>query len=146
MLLKKRGLQELPEDAQSKGTAVSVFEFNVLDEETGEDVGEQGFEEPVELTLHYTDEEIPVGVQEKNLTVGTFNEATLDWEVMPEQSIVSFNAERKHVRRLSLKDHGSKNHGHGTRETIRKSAKLYVYVIEQKRSILAGRGKGLWPE
>ena len=100
VLLEKRGLNELPEDAQGKGTAVSafsIFEFDVLGEETGEDVGEQGFEEPVELTLHYDDEDIPAGVEEINLTIGTFNEHSRAWEKMPEQSVLSFDAENNTI-------------------------------------------------
>jgi hypothetical protein len=48
VLLEKRGVNELPEKAKGRGTVVAVFEFDVTDADTGEDVGgTEGFEEVV---------------------------------------------------------------------------------------------------
>jgi len=88
VLLEKRGLNELPPQAKGKGTAVAIFEFNVTDTETGENIGKKGFKAKVRLTLHYGDEEVPEDEDEEDLVVATFDEEEEEWEEVPEEDVV----------------------------------------------------------
>lgn len=88
VLIEKRGKNELPPQAQGKGTAVAVFVFTALDEATGEDVGKKGFGAKVGLTLHYGDEEVPEGVEEDDLVVASFDEDDEEWEPVPNGDVM----------------------------------------------------------
>ena len=52
-LVEKRGEQNLPANAKGRGRIAVVYEFTATDDSTGEDVGESGFDEPVQITLHF---------------------------------------------------------------------------------------------
>ena len=86
VLLEKRGKKDLPEKARGKGVAVAVFEFEVQDAETGQEV--KKFEAKVRLTLHYRDEDIPEGVEEEDLIPATFDEEDEEWKEVPEEDVV----------------------------------------------------------
>ena len=88
VLIKKRGIHELPPKARGRGVAVAVFEFEALDPETGEDVGKKGFKAKVRLTLHYRDEDIPEGVKEDDLTAAFFDEDKEEWKLVLDEDVV----------------------------------------------------------
>ena len=87
VLIERRGTEELPAEAQGKGTAVAVFIFTAFDAETGEDVGAQGFGAKAQLTLHYGDEDIPEGVDEEDLVAAFFDEGEENWEEVPDADV-----------------------------------------------------------
>ena len=94
VLLEKRGLSELPEKAKGKGTAIAVFEFDVTDADTGEDVGgTEGFDELVTLTLSYDEDLIPEGVIEEDLVIATFDEAEELWEEIVGDAVLDVDLE-----------------------------------------------------
>ena len=95
--IEKRVQNELPTQAKGKGTAVAVFEFNVTDTETGENVGKKGFKAKVRLRLHYNDEDVPDGVDEEDLVVTTFNEEEEEWEEVPEEDVVEIDREENTI-------------------------------------------------
>jgi hypothetical protein len=90
VLMEKRGPRDLPEKARGRGPA-AVFEFTALDAETGEDIGSEGFDQQVELTLHYEDADIPAGVAEEDLGVATFDEENGEWQAVPPEDVVAFD-------------------------------------------------------
>ena len=96
VMIQKRAQNELSAQAQNKG-AVAVFEFNVTDSETDENIGENGFQAWVRLTLHYNDEDIPEGVNEGDLGMTTFNEEKKEWQKVPEENVVEVDPERNTI-------------------------------------------------
>ena len=121
--IEKRGKNDLPEKAKGKGTAVAVFEFNVTDSDTGEDIGGEGFDETVSLTLHYDEDLIPEGVSEEDLVAATFDEESELWEVIPEE--------------LEIDVDTPKNRGPSTPITSRNRARFRLLPEH-------GRRRGLW--
>ncbi|MCK5734590.1 MAG: hypothetical protein KAI38_10415 [Candidatus Latescibacteria bacterium] len=95
--IEKRVQNELPTQAKGKGTAVAVFEFNVTDTETGENVGKTGFAARVRLRLHYNDEDVPEDVDEEDLVVTCFNEEEEEWEEVPEEDVVETDPEENMI-------------------------------------------------
>ena len=94
VLLEKRGLTDLPEKARGRGTAVAVFDFDVSDADTGEDVGgTEGFDEGVSLTLSYDEDLIPEGVTEEDLVIATFDEVAEVWEEIVGDAVVDVDTE-----------------------------------------------------
>ena len=87
-------MNELPEKAKGRGTAVAVFEFDVTDADTGEDVGgTEGFDEEVTLTLSYDEDLIPEGVIEEDLVIATFDEAQELWEEIVGDAVLDVDLE-----------------------------------------------------
>ena len=97
VLMQKRGVDNLPEEAKGKARAVAIFEFTATDAETGEDVGKKGFKEKVRITLHYEDQDIPEDVEEENLTVATFDEEAEEWQEIPEEDVVEVDLENNEI-------------------------------------------------
>ena len=76
---------------------LAVFEFNVTDTETGENVGKTGFAARVRLRLHYNDEDVPEDVDEEDLVVTCFNEEEEEWEEVPEEDVVETDPEENMI-------------------------------------------------
>lgn len=98
VLLEKRGLNELPEQARGRGTAVSVFEFDVTDSDTGEDIGgTEGFDEGVDLTLTYDEDLLPEGVTEEDLVIATFDEVEEAWDEITGDAVIEVDTENNTI-------------------------------------------------
>lgn len=94
VLIEKRGQNELPEQAQGRGTAVAIFQFTATESETGADVGGgEGFDQPVQLTLPYDEGDLPPDTQENRLVVGFLNEVTMRWQVVPPTDVIEVDRE-----------------------------------------------------
>ena len=82
--LEKVGKNDLPPQAQGKGKVVVVFDISALDVATEEDISDEGFEVPVEITLSYTDEDLEsLGISEDDIAVGVFDEVEEIWDELP---------------------------------------------------------------
>ena len=77
--IRKQAPADLPEQAQGQGRAVSVYQFDVIDAETGDDVGGRGFHQLVSLTLGYDDTKLPDGVTEEQLVAACFDPDAGAW-------------------------------------------------------------------
>ena len=77
---------------------MAVFEFDVTDADTGEDVGgTEGFEEEVSLTLSYDEDLIPEGVTEEDLVVATFDEVKEVWEEIVGDAVIDVDTENNTI-------------------------------------------------
>ena len=92
--VRKRAENELPAQARGRGV-ISAFEFLALDEETGEDVGGRGFDREVTMVLSW--DNLPPGVQEKDLQVGTFDEDKGKWVLVMPNKVVSVDPDEKTI-------------------------------------------------
>lgn len=92
--VRKRAENELPAQARGRGV-ISAFEFLALDEETGEDVGGRGFDREVTMVLSW--DNLPPGVQEKDLQVGTFDEDKGKWVLVMPNKVVSVDLEEQTI-------------------------------------------------
>ena len=90
--LEKVGKNDLPEKAQGKGKVVVVFDISALDAVSEEDISDEGFEVPVEITLSYTDEDLEaLGLTEDDLGVGVFDEIEEVWDELPDVEVDTEN-------------------------------------------------------
>ena len=92
--LERQGKNDLPPQAQGKGKVVVAFDIAALDPTSEEDISDEGFDAPVEITLSYTDDDLAtLGIDEGDLGVGVFDEESEVWDMIPDDLTVAVDTE-----------------------------------------------------